>query len=280
VRIEKRITVFGQPSRWSIATGSGRPLLLVNGLGGNIEMWNPFRDAIGSRTTIAFDAPGSGASRAPLGQPSIAYVADAIAEALDKLGIDQPDVLGYSFGGAVAQEFARRHPTRVHRLILAATTPGWGAPMPSPMALANLMTPARYYSDPISDSLSLAAFGEAEGTAKFDRLHGARRKRPPTLYGYWWQLMAISQWSSSHWLGTINVPTLVVTGANDQVAGPATARMLASAIPKARLLVVPEAGHLLLYSDQPHPIVPEILRFLDDTDGESVGQDVRELAST
>jgi poly(3-hydroxyoctanoate) depolymerase len=259
----------------------GRPLLLINGLGGNIEMWNPFRDALGNRSTIAFDAPGSGESRAPMGQPSLAYVADVIVEALDLLGVDQPDVLGYSFGGAVAQELARRHPDRIHRLVLAATTPGWGAPLPSMMALANLMTPARYYADPMSDSLSLAAFGDHEGSGTFRRLHRARRLRPPSLYGYWWQLMAISQWSSNGWLRRLDTPTLVVTGAKDQVAGPSTARMLSSAIPHSQLVVAPDAGHLLLYSDRPHAVVAKIVAFLDEAPARSGRhQRARELAST
>jgi len=270
--------VLGQPSRWSIGSGTGRPLLLINGLGGNIEMWAPLRDALGGRTTLAFDAPGSGASRAPLGQPSIGYVADVIDDALDQLAIHQPvDVLGYSFGGAVAQELVRRHPHRVHRLVLAATTPGWGAPFPSPMALANLMTPARYYLDPISDSLGTAAFGDGAASGTFTRLNRARRSRPPTLYGYWWQLLAISQWSSRRWLHKVKVPCLVVAGSNDQVAGPSTAEILARSIPEARLLVAPDAGHLLLYSDQPHPIVPEIVAFLTAGEG---AQRPRALAST
>ena len=226
-------------------------------------MWNPLRDILGPRSTLAFDAPGSGLSPAPLRQPTIAALAHGIAAGLDAIGIDAPDVLGYSFGGAVAQELARCHPARVHRLVLAATSPGWGAPPPSPMALADLLTPARYYVGPMVNSLMLVARGASESPATFARLQQARRHRPPTLYGYWWQLAAISAWSSLGWLGELDVPCLVITGEHDQVAGPASAEVLANAIPGARLVIAPEAGHLFLYSDQVHPVVNEITAFLD-----------------
>jgi len=173
---------------------------------------------------------------------------------------------------------ARQAETNDERLkIFTALENGIGELKTRRVALANLMTPARYYLDPISDSLGTAAFGDGAASGTFTRLNRARRSRPPTLYGYWWQLLAISQWSSRRWLHKVKVPCLVVAGSNDQVAGPSTAEILARSIPEARLLVAPDAGHLLLYSDQPHPIVPEIVAFLTAGEG---AQRPRALAST
>lgn len=254
--------VSGQHLRVSIGAGSGTPLLLLNGLGANIEMWAPLREALRDRATIAVDAPGSGESSTPFFRPSIRYIANTIVECLDQLEIGSVDVLGYSFGGAIAQELAYHHPRRVGHLVLAATTFGWGAPMPSPAALATLSTPARYYLAPESDFLSASAFGDFEGTATFWRLGRARRRRPPSPYGYWWQVMAISGWTSRGWLNRLRVPCLVLTGEHDRVAGPVVARLLAESIPGATLKIASGAGHLLLYSDRPHPVVDDIADFL------------------
>ena len=94
---------------------------------------------------IAFDAPGTGRSATPpipLSLEALARVAEGV---LDELGVEQADVLGYSFGGAVAQRLARRAPERVRRLVLAATTPGWGGVPGSLRTLARMSTPLRYY---------------------------------------------------------------------------------------------------------------------------------------
>ena len=100
--------------------GDGPPLLLINGIGAHAGMWKPLREALPGPRLIAFDAPGTGRSATPpipLSLEALARVAEGV---LDELGVEQADVLGYSFGGAVAQRLARRAPERVRRLVLAA----------------------------------------------------------------------------------------------------------------------------------------------------------------
>ena len=72
-------------------------------------------------------------------------LARVVTSLLDGLGLERVDVLGYSFGGGLAQELARRSPERVRRLVLCATAPGLGGSPPRPMAALMLATPARYY---------------------------------------------------------------------------------------------------------------------------------------
>ena len=96
------------------------------GIGGNIEMWQPFEQALeGSGIqTITFDAPGVGEStnwRRPRRMGALARTVDRLVGAL---GYEAVDVLGVSFGGALAQQLARQFPDRVRRLVLAATAPG------------------------------------------------------------------------------------------------------------------------------------------------------------
>jgi pimeloyl-ACP methyl ester carboxylesterase len=124
--------------------GQGEPLLLINGLGANLEMWQPLvRELAGAREVIAFDLPGTGRSarpRRPLRMPQLAQL---VGDLLDGLGHRRLDVLGYSLGGIVAQELAYRAPARVSRLVLCATTPGLPSVPPDPVVTALMLTPAR-----------------------------------------------------------------------------------------------------------------------------------------
>lgn len=104
--------------------GQGPPLLLLNGLGGLIKTFDALRNELGDYTTITLDVPGVGKSQMPRWPMRLPSHADLIADMLKQLGIDHVDVFGVSWGGALAQEMALRHPIMVRRLILAATSAG------------------------------------------------------------------------------------------------------------------------------------------------------------
>src|SRR4051812_40741497 len=90
--------------------GKGPPLLLITGLGANIEMWRPFERLVKGRTTISYDAPGMGQSAGPRRPLRMAGLARVARNLLHELGHERADVLGYSLGGGVAQEMAKRYP--------------------------------------------------------------------------------------------------------------------------------------------------------------------------
>jgi pimeloyl-ACP methyl ester carboxylesterase len=101
----------------------------MNGLGANLELFEPFLDALdnvdGQKIgTICFDIPGVGGSPMPLFPMSFRGMARLVAQMLDVLGHQQVDVLGISWGGGLAQQFARQYPWRCRRLILASTSTG------------------------------------------------------------------------------------------------------------------------------------------------------------
>jgi poly(3-hydroxyoctanoate) depolymerase len=102
---ERRLRVGSATHR--VATwGQGPPLLLLNGIGGNIEMWEPLALRLPGRQLIMIDMPGTGGSpalRLPLRMSGYAMLVVAV---LDQLGIERTDVLGYSWGGALAQQLA------------------------------------------------------------------------------------------------------------------------------------------------------------------------------
>src|SRR5271166_6754755 len=90
--------------------GRGRPLLLLTGIGANLDMWRPFERLLRGRALLAVDAPGAGLSDRPRYPMRMRGLADVIVALLDELHLGEVDVLGYSFGGLLAQELAHRAP--------------------------------------------------------------------------------------------------------------------------------------------------------------------------
>jgi poly(3-hydroxyoctanoate) depolymerase len=259
------VVVDGHLLRVSVR-GEGRPLLLVMGLGGNIEMWDPLERALNRRgiQTIAYDASGTGHSPTRLVPRRMPGLARQAAHLLDALGHPSADVLGVSYGGAVAQELALGNPHRVRRLVLASTSCGLGGVPGNPLAMSLLATPLRYYSPAFLRLTAGVLYGPTI-TGKDDLLReqiNARRARPPGLWGYASQLIAGAGWTSWPWLGRIASPTLVIAGDRDPIVPPRNARILARRIPGAQLELVPNAGHLLLL-DQAEHCATLIAAFLD-----------------
>lgn len=254
----ERVRVGSTTLRVSIA-GEGPTLLLLNGIGANTQMWEPVLSRLPGRRIVMVDMPGTGGSPALRVAVRMPGYARLVVRLLDELGIGRTDVLGYSWGGALAQELAHRAPDRVGALVLAATMPGLGGQPPAPWVVALMATPARYYSRTYLRLVSPLVFGSAPAQA--DSPHGdARLRRPPSLLGYSQQLWAISGWSSRPYLRTLRMPVLVLTGDHDPLVPTRNARILAREIPGAQLQIVP-GGHLFLL-EQPEQGCRAITDFL------------------
>jgi len=232
-------------------SGDGEPLLLVPGLGNNVDMWTGFMAQFKQRRVIRLDAPGTGLSTTPLFPVTIPALADLLATVLTERGVAATDVVGFSYGGAVAQQLAYAHPTRVKRLVLAATFCGVGAVPGSPLAMMGLSTPLRYYSATYFDRTAAMTSGGVTGRdpAARRRMMSARRSHPPSSYGYTMQLLSMAGWSSYPFLHQIPHDTLVIAGDDDPLVPVANAQLLATRIPRARLEIVENGGHLLLWDD-------------------------------
>jgi poly(3-hydroxyalkanoate) depolymerase len=245
--------------------GSGPPLLLITGIGAHLDMWAPFAAHAGARELVAFDPPGAGLSQRPGLPLRMSGLARVVTEMLDVLGLGRVDVLGYSFGGGLAQELAYRAPERVRRLVLCATAPGLGGSPPRPMAALMLASPARYYHPRLLElSVAHIAGGRtAREPGALDRQAAERLLHPPSPIGYAYQLYAVAGWSSLPWLHRVRHRTLVVSGEDDPAVPVRNGRMLAGRLPDARLHVVPGGGHLFLL-DEPENAAPVIRAFLDE----------------
>jgi poly(3-hydroxyalkanoate) depolymerase len=244
-------------------SGEGPPLLLINGIGASLEMWSPVLEHLPGREIIAFDLPGAGHSAVPRVPVRMRGLANIVADLITQLDIGPVDVLGYSFGGAVAQELAHRHPTLVRRLILGATAAGWPAQPPNPLVALLMMTPARYYDRRLATAIVpiIAGGRTARDAAVLQASIDQRVAVPPTIRGYLQQLYAITGWTSHPWLGRLPQPTLVLHGSRDPIVPAVNARLMACRIPHATLAQIPGAGHMVLF-DEPDRAAPEINRFL------------------
>ena len=221
------------------------PLLLLNGLGANIELAQPFIDALVGPTVVIFDVPGVGGSPTPPSPYRPAGIARLAAGLLDHLGYAEADVLGVSWGGAIAQQFAFQHRPRCRRLVLAATSPGAMMVPAHPSVLLKMATSRRYVDREHAGRIAGDVYG---GVFRRDPLAAERTLRHvrfSSRRGYYLQLAAAFGWTSLPWLMWLEQPTLIMAGADDPLIPLINARILQWLIPDARLTIL-DCGHLFL----------------------------------
>lgn len=233
------------------------PILFFNGIGANMELIAPFAERLG-RNVVTFDMPGVGGSPDPVWpyRPwMMARVADKI---LDELGYAEVDVMGISWGGAMAQQYAIQYAKRTNRLVLIATTAGMLMVPGKWSALSKMANPRRY----IEPDYMLKNFNELYGGANSGSEGHVSRIKAPSMMGYFNQLFAMAGWTSAPFLPFLRHETLVLMGDDDAIVRPINGRILATLIPNARMVTIKGGGHLFLMSHTDE-CVPEITGFLD-----------------
>ena len=229
---------------WSARKPNGNlPLLFFNGIGANLELTRGLGDMFPDRDIITFDVPGVGKSPVTQWPYRPWMLARWARKLLDQFDIDAVDVMGVSWGGALAQQFAFQYRNRVGKLILCATTAGMTMIPGRPKSLSK-MVDARRYTDPdfMRDSFS-TLYGDAvsgEVGQHIDNL------LPPDPKGYFYQLLAFIGWSSLPFIRFLRMPALVIMGDEDTIVPVANGHILQLALPNARLQVIEGGGHLFL----------------------------------
>jgi poly(3-hydroxyalkanoate) depolymerase len=240
-----QVKVFGKSIRVAVWPGSAGkvPLLLLNGIGASLELLAPFADALSDIEVIAFDAPGTGESEMTLLPYRLWMLSMLASGLLNKLDYGQVDVLGVSWGGAFAQQFALQNPRRCRRLILAATSQGVLMVPPRPSVLAKFVTPRRFNDANYRKEIAGEIYG---GKARTSNLP-IEEFRKTSSRGYLYQQLAVMGWTSLPWLPLLPQKTLILAGDDDPVIPLANARIMASLIRNCELHVVND-GHLFLIS--------------------------------
>ncbi len=238
-----------------------RPLLFFNGIGANIELAFGLGEHIRDREILTFDVPGVGGSP-PAALPYRPWqLARAAAKLSERFGFDDLDVMGVSWGGAMAQQFAFQYRNRVKRVILAATSAG-STMVPGKASAISKMRDPRRYADPDYMVRNFQILYGDEATVEGAAAH-TNALQSPHPRGYAYQLLCMLGWSSLPFLRLMRQPTLVMAGDRDTLVPMANARILNFMLPNGRLHVVEDGGHLFLVT-KASEVLPAITDFLDE----------------
>jgi pimeloyl-ACP methyl ester carboxylesterase len=245
----------------ALSGGSGPLVLCLHGFALTADMWRPNLPALveAGRSVLALDLPGHGASFRPTRPYSVSDLARVVREVFDVLGVEHAALVGNSLGGAVASEFALRHPNNVDRLVLVDAL-GLDPVIP-------LFRRSRYWTDLILPTLLIMACGPRRWP--LERIesvtfHCAERVPPESF-----RLIYPGGWRWNHWgralvgLGVfwematparrrvfsarranLRAPTLIVWGEADQLLPVTHAHTAHALIPGARLEIFPQCGHM------------------------------------
>ena len=262
------VTVGMQRLRVAIRPGTGGspPLLMCNGIGTPLEALAPFTAALDPAIEVVrFDVPGVGGSPATRLPYSLPWLARLAGRMLGELGYNRFDVLGISWGGALAQQIAFQSPQRCRRLVLAATATGALMIPASPRVLLHLSTPRRHRDPAHAQRIAGELYGGAlRGRPELAGQVVDTLGRPPRQRGYLYQLAAGAGWTSLPRLPLIRQPTLILAGADDPIIPLVNAKIMAALLPDARLHVYPD-GHLGLLTEAASlaPVVSDFLLTVD-----------------
>ena len=248
-------------ARWRLDQPSDfPPILFFNGIGANIEAVSPLAEQMTDRGFIMFDMPGTGESPDPVVPYNPFVMSWIAAQLLDRFGLETVDVMGISWGGAMAQHFALQHPLRTRKLVLIATTPGMAMVPGNPAAFTKMADPRRYTDAKFMNEHFATLYGGQIDNPEDKKKHIGRLK-PPSPRGYLYQLIAMLGWTSLPALPFMAKETLIMMGSDDQIVPLVNGKILKAMIPNATLKVVEGGGHLFLLTHADESIA-EIRGFL------------------
>lgn len=235
------------------------PLLMLNGIGFNAELMEPLSREFGTRPIVCAEMPGCGVSPGPV----LPYTMQRMARAMVELmGREVPgrrfDVLGFSWGGAVAQQIAVASARHVERLVLVATTSGLPLPVANTDVMRRLLDPTEYFNPAKLHGNFHAMLHEGGANAGL-----MRRFVSPTPQGVGCQVGALAGWTAAPLLPFLRMPVLLAGMVEDIIVPIAHQRALACLIPDAQTLELLQGNHLLPLA-APDKIGPQLAAFLSE----------------
>jgi len=242
------------------AGAGGVPLVCLHGLGGGSRSWTHQLEQMSTdRRVIAWDCPGYGGSADhTLPNPAPADYADALAELLKGIGINQPiDLIGHSMGGVIAPQLEARHPGSVRRMVLSATRTGfrdWGS-YEQRLKEQEEMSAEEFGRTRAEGMCAAAASAEAKALT-------ASIASEIRTSGYRAAIHVLSVSDNRAEIAALTIPVLVLAGAEDRIAPEQATAALAEAVPGARREIIARAAHAA-YLEQPEAYNARLRAFLD-----------------
>ncbi len=244
--------------------GKGPPLLLISGTGHDHQFWAGQLPAFSEEfRTVVFDNRGVGRSSVPDPGYSLSDMADDAVRVLDSAGVDQAHVMGFSMGGHIAQELAINYP---HRISSLGVHHSWcrNSPRLRTFQETRLELARQDQRLALAEFSMLGLHSHDYYNAHADEMASHRDfllERSPMNDGWIGQLEACLTGDTCERLGTIDAPTLVTCSTLDVIAAPHHSREIADRIPIARLVELPDTGHVALM-ERPQEFADLCLEFL------------------
>jgi pimeloyl-ACP methyl ester carboxylesterase len=261
----QHVTIHGY-RRAFVKLGSGPAVLLLHGLGCDHRTWLPVIDALSRHyTVIAPDLLGHGLSDKPRGDYSVGGFANGMRDLLTVLGIDRATVVGHSFGGGVAMQFAYQFPDRTERLVLV----GSGGLGPEVSAAIRAITTTGFYQ--VMGLLALPGVRHVgcaglralsrtrvKGFRDFDEVAAVYEsfRDPAARTAIRHVVRSVVDWQgqivtmADRAYLTEALPMCVIWGAEDRVIPTSHADRAAELSPAARIEILPDSGH---FPHKDHP---------------------------
>jgi pimeloyl-ACP methyl ester carboxylesterase len=250
--------------------GEGFPLVMIMGLGANIDWWDPrlIQELSKKFKLVMFDNRGAGRTDISDKQYSIKLFADDTAGLMDALKISRAHVLGISMGGMTAQELALNYPKKVEKLVLCSTNCGGAKSVLASQEILEILTADRSALSPEEIVRATIPLLFTEDFIKenpdFVELSIQQMLRAPiSNEGFMRQLNAIMEFDTYERLSQIKVPTLVLHGKRDILVPPENGAILAKAIPNAKLVYFENSAHGLI--EEMEKVINVLLDFLTES---------------
>jgi pimeloyl-ACP methyl ester carboxylesterase len=245
--------------------GKGETLVLIGGGGASVEMAAPAQIPVYSSEyqLVLFDNRGAGQSDKPDIPYTTAMMADDLAGLLDVIGIKSAHICGTSMGGMIAQQFALRYPERVKSLILQSTYCGGPNSILPEETMSISMGPKLAPEKLARKMIELMITQEfiKQNPALIRQMLAVMSKNLAPSPGMRGQGQAVKSHNTYERLPRIKAPTLVIHGDADRALPVTNSRIIASRIPGAELVILKNAGHILIEAgDEPNRIMLDFLR--------------------
>jgi pimeloyl-ACP methyl ester carboxylesterase len=230
--------------------GKGYPLLMITGLGGNLDLWDPrlVEGLAKNFKLVMFDNRGTGRTDMSDKVYTMKLLADDTMGLMNALEISKAHVLGLSMGGMIAQELVLNYPEKVSKMVLCSTRGGGLRSVQSSQKVPETpVDPSRMSPEEYRKALTTVCTEDfiKENPDLVELMAQKRLMHPTSKEAYMRQLNAIRKFDTSERFHQIKTPTLILHGRKDVLIHPENAAILAEAIPNAKLVYFEKSGHAL-----------------------------------